>query len=77
VPVLQGAVAYRQGFTEREQWANRRPKSVPVACPSGCSVKYDLIASVRASESDMFQWIEQIVTQMEIECPNHSGCIHF
>lgn len=75
--VLQGAVAYRQDVHEKEQWTNRRAESIPVGCPSGCSVEYDLIVSMQASDGDVHHWIETMLGRMERECPNHSDCIRF
>ena len=65
MPILQGAIAYRQDFQTREQWANRRPDPIPVACPSGCPVEYDLIISMQASDGDVHHWIEIMFARMK------------
>jgi hypothetical protein len=77
VPILQGAVAYRKDFDEREQWTNRRAESISVACFSGCSVEYDLIVSIQASDRDVQRWIGLMFARMKRECPKHSDCIRF
>jgi hypothetical protein len=75
LPVLQGAIAYRQDFQGREQWANRWPDPIPVACPSGCAVECDLIISMQSSDGDVHHWIEMMLVRMERECPNHADYI--
>lgn len=74
---LKEAIAYRQDWEARESWANRRTDSIPVGCPKGCTVEYDLIVCSQASEGDVNRWIETIHRQMERQCPNHVDSIRF
>jgi hypothetical protein len=75
--VLRGAIAYRQDFDGRESWANARPESIPVSCPSGCMVEYDMVVSERASADEVLRWIEAVLEQMETEHPRHANVIVF
>ncbi len=75
--ILANAIAYKQDFKEREQWANRRMDSIPIGCPKGCSVEYDLIVSVLATDEEVAKWIDTLHARMERVCPAHEETIQF
>jgi hypothetical protein len=67
-------VPLRADFKSRQQWVNAQPKSIPVGCPCGCAIEYDLLAAEKASLSDVDAWIG---TLLERQHPNHEGIIFF
>jgi hypothetical protein len=75
--ILTTAIAYRHDFEPRERWGNRKDKSVPVGCPKGCSVEYDLIVSVLADEQEIAKWINTLHAAMERSCPEHVDAFRF
>jgi hypothetical protein len=77
VKVLRDAIAYRHDFHGREAWAGARRDAIPVGCPSGCAVEYDLLVSERASGEDVLKWVEAVLASMERQHPNHESIIVF
>jgi len=75
--VPRNAIAYRQDFHAREAWAGARQESIPVACPSGCTVEYDLLVSDTASGEDALKWVEALLDMMESQHPRHDDVIVF
>ena len=73
--ILRNAIAYRQDFRLREDWAGARRKPIPVGCPSGCAVEYDLLVSEQASGEDALKWVEAVLARMELQHPNHENVI--
>jgi hypothetical protein len=73
--ILRGAIAYRSDFQEREEWANARSEPIPVGCPSGCTVEYDLFVVADASGEDALKWVEVLLARMEAEHPRHDRVI--
>ncbi len=74
---LRDAVAYRQDFHARETWAGARQEPIPVACPSGCTVEYDLFVSDMAPGEDALKWVEALLDLMESQHPRHDNVIVF
>ena len=75
--VLRDAIAYRNDFKSREAWANARRETIPVGCPLGCAVEYDLLVSEQASGEDALKWVELILEVMERQHPDHDDVIVF
>ena len=75
--ILLNAIAYKQDFQEREPWTNCHTASIPVGCPRGCTIEYDLIVSVLATEEEIAKWIETLHARMERVCPSHEETIYF
>jgi hypothetical protein len=75
--ILRKAVAYRHDFHAREAWAGARQETIPVSCPSGCAVEYDLLVSEHASGEDALKWVEAVLDYMESEHPRHANVIVF
>jgi hypothetical protein len=73
--VLRDAIAYRHDFAGREDWAGIRKDSIPVGCPSGCWVEYDLLVSERASGEDVLKWVEAVLDRMENQHPIHQNIL--
>ena len=63
--ILRGAIAYRQDCNARESWTNARREAIPVACPSGCAVEYDLFVTEEASGEDALKWVEALLDTIE------------
>jgi hypothetical protein len=75
--ILRDAIAYRRDYHAREAWANARQEAIPVGCPSGCMVEYDLFVSEQASGEDALKWVEAVLDRMERQHPNHESVIAF
>ena len=73
--VLRTAIAYRTDFHGREPWAHARSEAIPVACPSGCTVEYDLFVVEDASGEDALKWVEALLDRMEADHPRHDSVV--
>jgi hypothetical protein len=71
------AIAYRNDFHAREHWPGARHETIPVLCPSGCEVEYDLLVSENASGEDALKWVEALLDHMEEHHPHHPNAIVF
>ena len=74
---LYSAVAYRSDFKSRERWANAQAEAIPVGCPCGCSVEYDLLVAGQATQSDVEAWVDTLHNRMEYKHPDHEDVIYF
>jgi hypothetical protein len=74
---LRSAIAYRHDFHARETWTGARQETIPVACPTGCAVEYDLLVSEHASGEDALKWVEAVLDRIEEQHPNHLNAIVF
>jgi hypothetical protein len=75
--MLHAAIAYRHDFTAREHWSNARLDAIPISCPSGCAVEYELLVPLNASGEDVLKWIEATLDQIERQHPQHLAVIQF
>lgn len=72
---LRTAIAYRRDFHGREDWANARREPIPVGCPSGCPVEYDLLVLEHCSGEDALKWVEALLARLEDDHPSHMNVI--
>ena len=73
--VLLDAIAYRSDFEARESWTGARRDAIPVSCPLGCAVEYDLLVSERASGEDVLKWVQAVLDRIESDHPRHRHVI--
>jgi hypothetical protein len=77
MPILYGAVAYRQDAVlqyepEINRWELHRTCEHRIACPNGCGTTYVLIVEVNASDQEAQEYVERIQKCMQAEqCPKH------
>lgn len=81
MPVLSGAVAYRQDriasyWDDINSWTQKRRYQQLVGCPKGCDIKYRLIVETDASDKQVAEYIASIHKQLQsTTCPNHPARI--
>lgn len=61
--LLATAIAYRQDFKRRVQWANRREEPISVVCPK-CLVEYELLVSTVAGDDEIGRWLDTLHARM-------------
>jgi hypothetical protein len=79
VPILYGAVAYREDLLEQfaneiASWDLERVYEHPIVCPKGnaCDKVYRLILEVNASEETAKEYVDIVLHRMEQEpCESH------
>jgi|HubBroStandDraft_3_1064219.scaffolds.fasta_scaffold1309915_1 hypothetical protein len=83
MPILYGAIAYREDLTpqfqaEIDSWDLAKTYPHPIACPKGapCDKTYGLMLEVNASDETAKEYIDMVLANMEREeCSKHADRI--